>query len=162
CPEILKPLNRLFQKGDWFGGTEISYTPVEAPKKPLNRIVRDDSERAAVTLIDSTAAQKLSEARRWNADFVAMEIKRLLGAAASRPLMDLSLKNQPFRPLNAGDIAVLVFRHRETRPLMKKLRLASIPFSYYKQRNLWQSDVVDHLDYVLRALAQPEDPLSFD
>jgi exodeoxyribonuclease V beta subunit len=163
APELLTPLNRLFQESGWFAAGNISYQEVEPPGEDdqRNKIVRDDTERAALTLVDFTKVKRLTEARRRNAAFVAGEIGRLLGAASSGPLLEVVLKSGPPRPLEAGDIGVLVFKRAETWPLIKVFRAARIPFSCYKQAGLWQTDEVNHLDFVLRALARPEDRPAF-
>ena len=41
---------------------------------------------------------------------------------------------------------------------MQSLRDAKIPYSYYKQPGLWRSDEAEHVTYLLRSLARPEDP----
>jgi len=163
APDLLHSLNRLFQESGWFAAGGIAYTCVDPPTEELqrNKIIQDDTGRSALTLVDFSSAKRLTEARRRNAGFVAAEIQRLLGLADSAPLLQVAFKGQQPRPLQAGDIGVLVFKHSDTWHLIKAFHRAAIPFSYYKQGGLWQSDEVSHLDFVLRALARPEDRPAF-
>ncbi|HMF17629.1 MAG TPA: 3'-5' exonuclease, partial [Gemmataceae bacterium] len=156
CPELLKVLNHLFQKGNWFRGDDIEYRPVKPPAEDEqpNKLVGDQSGLAALSMVDLTGSAKMTEARRHNARFIAGEIRRLLGDG-DRSLMEISLKGER-RFLDAGDIAILIFKHNEAKPLIRALRKAGIPYSYYKQRGLWRSEEAVHLGYLLRALARPD------
>jgi exodeoxyribonuclease V beta subunit len=160
CRELLKPLNRLFGgNGRWFDGTGIPYTPVGAPndENRVNRLTRDQSERAALTLVDLRQDQNLSKARYAYARFVAAEIRRLL-MSGPQPLLEIQLKNGEPRPLRASDICILVRTRGEVAPILDTLRQMRIPYSFYKQSGLWQADEAEHLACLLRALAQPDEP----
>ena len=163
CPDLLRPLNQLFQKGNWFAGEDIEYRSVDAPREDQqpNKLVSDRSGLAAVSLVDLTGSERMVEARRKNARFIAMEIRRLLGDG-KKSLMEVSLKGEcGSRFLEARDIAILIFKHNEAKPVIQALRKAGIPYSYYKQRGLWQSEEAMHLGYLLRALAQPDQVQEF-
>ena len=88
------------------------------------------------------------------------EISRLLAGGEDGPTM-VSINHGEPRPLHAGDICVLVFRRREARPLLAGLRQAGIPYSFYKQAALWQSQEAVHLRLMLEALSQPEHRSAF-
>ena len=66
------------------------------------------------------------------------------------------------RWLNAADICILVAnRRRDAAPVIEALRQARIPYTFYKQPGLWQASEAVHLEYVLRALARPEERQGF-
>jgi exodeoxyribonuclease V beta subunit len=162
CPELLKALNQLFKEGNWFPGDDICYRPVEAPSEEdqPNKLVSDQSGLAALSLVDLTHLSKLKDARKHYARFVAGEIRRLLGDV-DKSLMEICLKSQKRRFLDAGDMAILFFTHAEAKPIIRALRDEGIPYSYYKQRGLWRSEEAMHLGYLLRALARPDNYQEF-
>src|SRR5260370_2456131 len=162
CPELLHALNHLFQDGNWFPGEDICYRPVQAPpeNEQPNKLISDESGLAALSLVDLTSSDKLVEARKQCARFIAGEIRRLLGDGEKSPV-EMSIKGQGRRFLDAGDIAVLIFKHNEAKPLLRALAKEGIPYSYYKQRGLWRSEEAVHLTYLLRALARPDNYQEF-
>jgi len=162
-PELLGTLNRLFERGDWFAGTGITYRPVQAPpeKERRYRVVADHTDRKAVTLVDLSGPQRLADAREEYGRFMADEIARLLGLPPGMPLLKFEKKDQDARLLQADDICVLVSKRREAGALLAALRARQIPYSFYKQPGLWQSDEAVHLTYLLRALARPTDLQAF-
>jgi exodeoxyribonuclease V beta subunit len=159
CPELIAPLNQLFDQGQWFAGTGITFHPVRPPagEEQPNRIVSDRTGRPALTLIDVSDIEKLSAARRKFACFIADEIGQLLEG----PSMEVVVKGGAPRPLLAGDVCILVRTRNEAAPVLAALRSARIPFSFYKQPGLWESDEAMHLRYVLRAVARPADRQAF-
>jgi exodeoxyribonuclease V beta subunit len=163
CPELLDQLNVLFANGEWFAGTDISYRPVLPPRetKPPSALVADRTGQNALTLVDLAGLDSARDARRHYAQFIAHEIGRLLGWPGGNPLLEFEAKGKPARGLRADDICVLVFKRREAIPLLDALRAAKIPYSFYKQPGLWQSEEAVHLSYVLKALARPDQAQGF-
>ncbi|HEV3079662.1 MAG TPA: UvrD-helicase domain-containing protein [Gemmataceae bacterium] len=163
CPDLIAALNGLFQKGDWFKGTGIDVAAVRPPpaEQQRYRLVTDQTGRPALCAVDLRAAEKLVQARRQNAFFIAAEICRLLAGAGGRPAMEVQRADEEPRPLNAGDCCILVSRRREAQPICMALQDRNIPYSFYKQPGLWQSPEAIHLDYLLRALGRPDDPRAF-
>lgn len=156
CPEMLTALNHLFDKGNWFADTDIVYQPVRAPEGERSCTIAaggDRTDRAPVTLLDLRAAETLTRARRVNARFVAGEIGRLLSRETGLDIQDRGQR----RPLDARDIGILVFKRKEADPIIEALQAAEIPYTFYKQTGLWQSEEAVHLDYLLRAIARSED-----
>jgi exodeoxyribonuclease V beta subunit len=164
CPELLEPLNKLFgDRSAWFDGNEIAYAPVEAPSanERIHLIVEDNSQRAAVTLVDLQEEDKLLPCRSIYARFIASEIQRLLPPSTANPVLLIKKKGDAApRRLQASDICILVLRRNEARPIVDSLQMAGIPYSFYKQPGLWQSDEAEQLACLLRCLAQPEKPTS--
>jgi exodeoxyribonuclease V beta subunit len=164
CPELLEPMNKLFgDRSAWFDGSEIAYAPVESPpaNERIHLIMKDNSQRAAVTLVDLQEEDKLPPCRSIYARFIASEIQRLLPPSTANPLLLIKKKGDATpRRLQASDICILVLRRSEARPIVDSLQLAGIPYSFYKQPGLWQSDEAEQLACLLRCLAQPEKPTS--
>jgi exodeoxyribonuclease V beta subunit len=158
-PEVLEALNQLFRDGGWFEGTGIACSDVqpaaEAERPWHNR--EDHTGRAALNLVELEAEQ-LTVARRHMARFIATESARLLRAGGG---LVFGKKGEVARPLQAGDLCVLVARRREATPVLEALRHAGIPYTLYKQTGLWQSAEAIHLGYLLRALANPADNAAF-
>jgi exodeoxyribonuclease V beta subunit len=163
CPELLDALNRLFGKGGWFAGTSIQYRDVQAAPEAERRnvIIHDASNRAALTLVDLTHCSRLLAARDDMARFIVAEIGRLLdGGPDGATAMRIKVKDRQ-RWLGASDICILVSKRREAGPVIEGLRQAKIPFTFYKQPGLWASTEAVHLEYVLNALARPEQVQGF-
>jgi ATP-dependent exoDNAse (exonuclease V) beta subunit len=159
CPELLATLNRLLCNG-WFEG-DIRYSPVRAAPqdKRAHDATADNSRRAALMLVDLRSEDVLKKARTAYARFVAWEIKRLLSAANGQPSLMIKKKDDPEpRPLRASDICILIFRRREAPPILQYLRAAKIPFSFYKQPGLWQSEEAEQFACLLHSLARPDEP----
>lgn len=163
-PDLLAALNCLFGNGDWFPpGGKITYQTVSSPEeeKRLTRVENDVSGCAAMTIVDLTRHERLREARIQMARFTAIESRRLLNIDGGAPLLSIAHKGNPSRPLRAGDIAILVMTKAEAEPIMAALEGIGIPFSFYKQPGLWQTDEADHLTVLLQSLAKPDDRASF-
>ena len=161
CPELLTALNQLFGAGGWFDDTGIDCTPVRAAdeKERPFRIVADRTGRAALSLVDLTGVERIAVARKHMARFIATEVRRLV-PEGGLPALDYQAKDK-LLSLQAGDICVLVSKKREAIPILEELRKARIPFTFYKQTGLWQSEAAIHLDYLLKALAAPHDAAAF-
>lgn len=151
---MLNALNALFEKGEWFQGTGIDYVKVGPPpaEKRNHVLTVDSSDRKALTIVKLPDTEKLSEARRRYARFVAREIRRLLSGKDS--MLQVQEKGRAPRPLRAGDICILVARRSETGFLLEALREQRLPYTFYKQTGLWQSDEATHLSLVLKAVAR--------
>lgn len=159
---MLEALNCLFENGSWFAGTGIDYTRVGPPKDDTrpSRLDKDDSNRAALTIVDMTHCDRLKLAQKQYARFVAHEIRRLLGGASRVPLLSIAGKDKPARPLHAGDICILVLKRTDADVLIPALDQVGVPYSFYKQTGVWQSEEAMHLEVLLRTLARPEERAS--
>ena len=161
-PDLLEGLNCLFVDGEWFPPQSgIAYRPVHAPDedKRLTRMAKDRTDRAALTVVDVTEWTELRNARKRYARFVAGEIKRLLDDRHG-PRMTFQPRNEPERPIHAGDICILIMKRPEAEPILKALDAAGIAYNFYKQLGLWQSPEAFHVETLLHALANPDDPAS--
>ncbi len=163
-PDLLEALKCLFGDGDWFPhDIGIRYQHVHAPDddKRQSRTENDRTDRAALTIVDMSAHDRLKLAHKNYARFIGHEIQRLLTGNDGQPLLSLVRKDKPPQPLNAGDICVLVMKRAEAEPITQTLDLLGIPYSFYKQSGLWDSDEATHLQVLLQTLAQPDDRSAF-
>ena len=163
-PDLIEAMNCLFGDGDWFPReTGIRYLHVHAPDddQRQTRVEEDRTNRAALTMVDLASWDKIKVQQKHYARFVAHEIQRLLAGAKDQPLLKFSHKKNPPRPINAGDIGILVTKRPETEPIIQALELAGIPYSFYKQTGLWQGEEAIHLEVLLQTLARPDDRASF-
>ncbi len=159
-PDLIEALNCLFGDGDWFPrDAGIRYHFVHAPDddQRQTRVEHDRTNRAALTMVNLSTWERLKLAQKHYARFVAGEIRRLLHGDAGQPLLSFALKGAPPRPLAAGDIGVLVVKRADAEPITVALDQLGIPYSFYKQSGLWQSDEAIHLDVLLQTLMRPDD-----
>ena len=163
-PDLLEALNCVFLDGEWFPKESgIKYTEVRPPgdDQRLTHIDADRTGRAALTIVDMRAWEKLKEAHKHHSRFVAHEIQRLLHGSEGRPSLVFSLKKSAPRPLQASDICILVMKWREADPIKDALSLLGIPYDLHKETGFWDSDVVLQLETLLACLARPEERSSF-
>jgi len=154
-PELVEALNTLFEGSEWFPADEgIAYPTVRTPDENELRckVARDDTGRAALTILDLEGIGKAREARAAYAEFVADEIGRLLGG---QPLV--MFEDGAEVPLAAGHICVLTRTFPEANVYVSVLGERGIPHSVYKRQGLWQSEEATHLAHLLRVLAWPGD-----
>jgi exodeoxyribonuclease V beta subunit len=158
-PEMIEALNRFFAKGEFFPAGGIPYVPVEPPpeKQRRSRLSRDDSGRAAVSVVDvnGEASTPATQSRLAFAAFTAHEIRRLLSGDRGRPLLEIQTPIGT-RPLTAADICLLVFRRPEASDFTAALRRQGIPYSFYKTGGLGRSAEAGDVRRVLDALAHPD------
>lgn len=155
---LLEPLNCLFEHSGWFGAeSEVRFEPVApAPEDPSRTTIKaDSSARGPFTIVDLREHESLKKAHLGYARFIADEIGLLLGAGIQLA------KEGKTRPLNAGDVCVLVFTRSKAKALIEALKRADIPFTFYKQPGLWTSLEAEHLGVILKALADPDDRSAF-
>ena len=163
-PDLLEGLNSLFIDGEWFPrASKIRCLPVHWPDddERLTRIGDDRSNRAAFSLVDMSHCGRVKDAQKQFGRFIVAEIQRLLHGDAGNPLITFIQKGKPARPIDAGDICILVAKRADANLVVPLLEQAGIPYNFYKRTGLWQSDEATQLEAVLHALAKPDDRTSF-
>lgn len=155
CTGLLTALNHFFERSGFFS----PYRPVKPPEKVEDQpaLKVDRTGRKPLTLVRLTSTP-MALARVNFSKFVAAEIKRLL--PDSGRAIQLVMKKKE-RALRADDIAVLILKRAEARPIEAALREWGIPYSFYKKAGIWQSDEALHLLLILKALARPDDVDAF-
>lgn len=164
APSLVSQYNRLFANEAWFGPSremkwhEISYTPVASPdpqRLPAG-LAQDNSGRTALNIVDLRGPDKPAVANDALARFIASEIAYLL--RKSRVI--LQSKDGTTRPLDAGDIAILVRSRTNVHILENALAAKGIPYSYYRKPGLFDSDEAWYLSLVLRAIETPSNGIN--
>lgn len=84
-----------------------------------------------------------------------------LGAAIARETLTATDVSRPWkfdgRPLTFRDVFVLTRSAREGRAIGNALRDADVPYAFFKEEGLFQSDQAKDLRVLLAAIADPED-----
>ncbi len=158
-PDLVAGFNRLFSQAQWFStptacdDMKISYTDADSPGKeklPLT-VTQDKTGREELNIVDLRSSPSTRHAKKSLGAFIVEEIKQLI---ASRALW-LKKKGHGQRPLDHGDICILVRGRAEVRHLEPDLRAAGIPYSFYKKPGLFQSEEADALSLILHAVIDP-------
>ena len=149
-PELLAFLNDAFDEVEKAGGRSDAFRYDEQDRFPILTGVPMPSIREPVlglVIERSTVAM---------ADAVAGEIARLIGSEAVVRDRDTGVA----RAIDAGDIAIL-FRARDShRAFERALEARGVATYVYKGLGFFESDEIQDLVAVLRALAAPHDPLT--
>lgn len=150
-PALLAVLNKLFENGDAFGGSGISYAAVAAPAGVERSRLRQADGQAAppLRLRWLTAGDRASSAtqlRNQLAQQLASDLENSLAQG-----LELEEQGQ-WRAINPGDLAVLVSRNIEALALQRELLLRGIPARIGRGGNAWQSPEAASLGLALGAL----------
>ncbi len=172
-PGLVTAFNSLFKGKHWFPetGDGITYTDVSFPSagNPGVKVGRDSTERSCLVCVQLSNDRDADEqgrlkvnapvARGRMARFIAAEIKRLVTNPGAFMFQDPKGPPGAMRALRHSDICILVEKKKTARPIEKLLRSAeyNIPYTFYKQPGLYQSDEALHLLCMLEFLANPRD-----
>jgi exodeoxyribonuclease V beta subunit len=150
-PALLAVLNKLFENGDAFGGSGISYAAVAAPEGvPASRLRQAPGQAAPPLrlrwLTAGKSSSSASQLRQQLAPQLASDLENSLNQG-------LELEDQgQWRAINASDLAVLVGRNSEALALQKELLVRGIPARIGRGGNVWESPEAASLDLALGAL----------
>jgi exodeoxyribonuclease V beta subunit len=154
-PRLIAAVNALFlSRPHPFLLEDIPYpevAPAQRERPPL-RIEGDGGEPFRFLLLsgpDGEAALGKGQASGLATAAAAFEIARLLHEAAQ------GKARLGDRPLNGGDIAVLVATHAQARQIEDALRLHGVPSVRQGQDNVFESPEALELERVLLAIAEP-------
>ena len=158
-PELVGSFNRLFGAGPWFpsqrkaGPFDIGY---EEARSPLasdlpESVAADGSRRRPLNLVDLRGSASHRAAKADLARFVAGEIRYLIADGGIR----LRMKNGERRPLDAGDVCVLVRSRSDAVMLEPEFAERGISYAFYKKPGLFFSDEALYLGLVFHAVLDP-------
>lgn len=154
-PELLRALNTLFTANRRAFLLEgLDYHAVEAGKKARKPFVDTTQPRAALQLWalpsqrDGTPLNK-PDAKLAAARACAAEIARLLAAAQRQEVL------LDGRPLEAGQVAVLVRSHREGSTMREALLALGLGSVELRQASVFRTVDAQELQTVLLAVAEP-------
>ncbi len=159
-PDLVCTFNRLFCQKQWFPQQgrvdkfEISHPVAESPPEadlPV-RLVVDDSQRRPLNVIDLSNSRSPKIAKSDLARFIADEIQYLI----LRGEMVLRFKTGDCRPLDFGDICILVRSRSDVSFLEPELTTREIPYAFYKKPGLFLSDEAVYLSLMFRAILHPD------
>lgn len=151
----LQALNHLYEAcDDPFLNPDIQYQPVVASlrRKPAlidGGLVEPSPLRLMALLSDDGKLLSNGAGERWASTTTAAEIADLLQRAADGKL------EYDGRPLRAGDIAVLVRSHFQSRQLRDELARLGIGCAEQASDNVWASTEAEDLERLLSAVASP-------
>jgi exodeoxyribonuclease V beta subunit len=156
-PKLIEAVNALFScRENPFVYGEIGFRPAGAgniPKRISCRIGTGAEAPFHLWFLSSESTRPLGkqDARLRIAHAVAAEISRLL---------DLARRNMAVinnRPLQEGDIAILVRRNKEVLQMQANLRFLGIPCVVSSADNVFDSPQAEEIEWVLAAVARPGD-----
>lgn len=151
---LLDALNALFVRPQPFLLDDLPYELAQVAKDAQRASCRIDDDFAPLTLWfmeKPSGAKSFSKeaGRTMAAEAVAADIARLLTLAAA------GKATIGERPLNGGDIAVLVRKHQEGDLVRQALSKLGIPSVSGGGGSVWASDEAQELERLLLAVAQP-------
>jgi exodeoxyribonuclease V beta subunit len=154
---VIDGYNALFDRtvGFFRSGSGIDYDRPVTCGRPDRRLLGTDGEaRPGVVVFDLQASEPLvGDLKRALRRQMVDEIRRLLSGDGTLVLCD----GDKVKRIAAGDIFVLAFTNPECREIGEALRVAGLPFAFYKGDDLFQSDEAKDVLDLLRAIAEPYD-----
>jgi exodeoxyribonuclease V beta subunit len=158
-PELVAAFNDLFGRDEWFptqeqaGSFEIGYQGAGSPAETdLPAVLAaDGSRRPALNVVDLRGPALPRQAKPILAGFIAREVRYLVDRGA----IEIQSKNGPPRPLDFGDICILVRGKADAFFLEPELTDLGIPYSFYKKPGLFLSDEALYLSLVCHAIFDP-------
>lgn len=159
-PQMIRAFNDLFCGEAWFrpqdqaGEFEIGYQKTDFPgeDKVLRGVIKDDSGRPVLNIVDLSRAPSPRPAKARLAGFVAGEIRHLVSSH-----IKTKGGEGKERRIGFGDICILV-RSRSDVPFIEEaLTRQGIPYTFYKKPGLFLSDEAVYLGLLFRAILDPGD-----
>ncbi|WP_018151518.1 exodeoxyribonuclease V subunit beta [Leeia oryzae] len=150
---LVKAVNALFERPQVpFAFDGIHFDPVDAKQEGASALqVGDGLAPMCISLLPDNGDDKpisKEKANEWAAEGCASEIVRLLNL----PQAEASLKG---RPLNGGDMAILVPSHRQGRQMMQALQARGVAAVQQATDSVFNSPEAMQLATVLAAILSP-------
>lgn len=146
--DMVNAVNTCFAGDNPFVIRKLTFQRVAAANN-VEPFIGDDQHKAlhfALADNDIATADAASQ-HLWQAEWIAAEIRRLLGNGAAKIGQ---------RRLQAGDIAVLVRSHTQARDIRDALAILGLPCVYAGRDSVMQSDEAADIQLLLAALVEPE------
>jgi exodeoxyribonuclease V beta subunit len=159
-PGLIRAFNRLFCRDAWFmpqsaaGPFDIGYqeTRCPDPADACAEMVADPSGRPVLTIVDLSLSPSPKPAKLRLARFVAREIQHLAGSD-----IRIRERGQGERPINFGDVAILVRGRSDVPFLEDELKRRNIPYAFYKKPGLFASDEAVYTRLIFHTILDPGD-----
>ena len=157
---IIEAVNRILLKTDdenntFFSGLNRYDEPVESGRPDKITLDAKGQPLAPVVLPSFNSGDKVpgvGALKNALYPFYAKEITRLLSAEGT---LCTSCKETGLKPITASDIYLLTQSNRESLELGEVLRRFKVPFAYYKQEGLFQTDEAKNIYTLLMAISEP-------
>jgi exodeoxyribonuclease V beta subunit len=187
-PELIEAYNRLFSQRDeiqsmgsnsYFpineaGGSnqsnefQINYLPVKAPQDFTKFALNDKFKEGPLHIVylNKDKQLKIGDARESWADFIANQIL-VLTEPKTRFQFDAESKDQTEsrghepKKIRLNDIAILIRNNKEGSLIQQYLKRYSIPYSYYKERGIYQSKEAYQIQNIFQCLLESNKPSSY-
>lgn len=154
---FIEATHQIFGPGtDYFTGHNRYDDPVTAGND-APRVLDARGEELPAFLIDDFSSHPPEAARVFQstaANAIANEIERLLKRDAPA---QLQRRGGVTRPLEARDIFVLTFKTNESRTVGRVLRERGIPYAFFKEEGLFQTNEARDVRDLLLAIEKPSD-----
>ena len=148
---VIDAYNAVFEEGFFEG--DIRYDEPVRCGDPTKRLIDADGKDASALLLwQPLGVEKPSveDVRRTLAHRTAVEIRRMVGRLKL-------VERGEGRPIGYGDIQILTRNAREARGIAEALAAHGIPYGFYKQDGLFDTQEALDVLAVLRAVADPRD-----
>ncbi len=161
-PRLISVFNRIFRRKEWFPPADeadeftIGCTEALPPPESAKPVPEHPKNEPVLIAVDLAEYQTTSEKHRAYAKFIAGEIRRLTTGGA----FCIAGDGDAVRPLDFGDICVLVNRRREAVYIEEQLAECRppVPFTCQDRKGLFETDEAFYLSRLLRSIHRPEDP----
>ena len=178
-PQMISAYNAAFENGkssekvksktvvkdaNWFLSDDISYDqPVKAGLEESVLYRADDSStdsqaigqdllNNALTIFESNQ-KSIGEIRSEYAKWAINKINTIIVDSETSPILKRVSDNpEKYEPLSYGDIVFLVRSKSQAKAFTKELAKAEIPYSFYKQEGIFQSEDCFHFITLLKAI----------
>jgi|GEM_PF-1406373 len=170
--DLIAALNGVFSQPHWFGHTDpqplsdvwklpptdakITFLPARFGGSPRQNAEDHTLHPEPIILFEPPRAEGAGKEDLQDAGdrFIAASIAELL-----REPRRLLIPNGEggLRPMHAGDVCILLRKHKDRQGLERWLRRLRIPFHIYKQTGLFEGEEAGHIASVLQAVAHPLD-----
>lgn len=159
CSELIKGFNHLFSQKEWFPPFDeadkfgIGYQKAVCPDEKEHQavLVAGHSRGSPLNIIDLQGPASPKSAMSALAKFMAAEIRHLVTSGG----IEIPAPDGIRRPLDFGDICILVRGKSEVFFIEPELKGQSIPYSFYKKPGLFFSDEAFYLSQVFHAVLDP-------
>lgn len=151
---LLAALNQVFQRPLPFAEERLDYVPVSAAERPRPHLslAMPSAPLSLVWLGDEPMGKGLA-GQQAARDTAARIAELLAGAAGGRALFQI--EGSASRPLQGGDIAVLVYSNRQASLMAEALDASGVASVRRGRDSVWHSEEAENLAAVLAAYAQP-------
>jgi len=157
-PKVIDAYNAIFDKDapqPFFGGKIIYKHPVEAGKKELRAIDKEDREIIPFQMLRVIPESKQNyeeDITQSYGNYIADEILKILG---DEPIFIKDGEDDPGRRVGPSDIYVLARTGREEQRIGQIFRRRGVPFAFYKLQGLFKTQEAREVQDLLRAIRDP-------